>query len=515
MSTPAGSPSEVAAAGGGLTSTLQRGARISAVSLIATQTISFVGTLAVARLLTPADVGTFAAATVLVLFLLVFTESGLCSALIQREHGVDDVADVVFWVTLATGTVTALVALLAAPVLGAVFSSTTVAGVAAVMSGSLLLYSLYVVPDYLMQRRFDFRRRMIVDPGVALTNAVVATTCAARGLGVWSLVVGTYASLVFWVVASWSLARWRPRGPGGVRRQFRELFGFALPVLANGLGTRVRDLVETVIVGRALDTTSLGYFRYGNRLALLPGLAVVQVVSYVLFPAFARLAGDADRFRRAFLRALGALWFVAAPVAALIVALGEPLVVLLLGERWRGAGVAFVAMAGLGLGEALRAISQQALMGSGRSRPLFVITLVNVVTGIGLVLALLPFGLLGVGLAISAAQLLMGTTALVLSCRAIGVPLRSALGRLAAPTVGAVVALAAVWPVERLLVRADTHGTWAGLGWVTVEVVAFLAVYLLATGVIARAAVVDVVELLGATLRGAGRTQPSTTPGES
>ena len=54
-------------------------------------------------------------------------------------------------------------------------------------AGALVLHSLTNVPDALMQRRFDFRRRLIIDPAMTLAFAVVAVGAAAAGLGVWAL----------------------------------------------------------------------------------------------------------------------------------------------------------------------------------------------------------------------------------------------------------------------------------------------------------------------------------------
>jgi hypothetical protein len=45
-----------------------------------------------------------------------------------------------------------------------------------------------------------------------------------------------------------------------------------------------------------------------------------------------RLAGDPDRLRGAFVRALRVLWCLAMPVAGFFVAVGEPTVTVLLGE---------------------------------------------------------------------------------------------------------------------------------------------------------------------------------------
>ena len=167
-------------------------------------------------------------------------------------------------------------------------------------------------------------------------------------------------------------------------------------------------MFQQVIVGRALGTADLGQYRYAYRIASLPVLAVITICSHVLFPAFSRISDDSSRFRAAFLRALGWIWFAALPVGALSVVVGEPVVVLLLGEEWRAAGAATAAMAGLGLGVALLSATAEAIKGAGRSSLLNWLTAIGLGLGLPLVVLLLPFGLVGVGIAISAAYLVVG-----------------------------------------------------------------------------------------------------------
>jgi len=79
---------------------------------------------------------------------------------------------------------------------------------------------------------------------------------------------------------------------------------------------RARDLFETSIVGGALSATALGHYRYRRRLCSVPEMAIIEVGTYVLFPAFCRIAGDPQRFRAAFLRALRVLWCLAMPASS-------------------------------------------------------------------------------------------------------------------------------------------------------------------------------------------------------
>jgi len=484
MSTP--HPPDPAAAGtepsasppGSLAPTLRHGAAISAGTLVVVQLISLVSTLLLARLLSPAEVGVYAAGTVLTGFLVIASESGLRAALVQREGNVEDVADTVFWVTAGIGVLTSLAALAAAPLVAMVFRSEQAGQVAAVTSGMLLMYALTNVPDGLMQRRFNFKRRLIIDPSKAVAFAAVSIALAASGFGVWSLVIGNYVSLAVWLIGTWLLARWRPgRGRPSVRL-WRQLARFAFPLFVDLLVEQVRDTAEAVLVGRRLGEASLGHYRYGRRLGILPGLAVIEIGSYVLFPAFSRLAGEPERLKRAFLRALQ--WILAAtvPMVALVVALGEPAVVVLFGERWREAGVFLVSMAGYGLGVALQQSGSEVIKGAGRARLLNWTSATNLLLGIGLVVALIPFGLVGVGIAISATELALGTLMLYLARRVVGFTGGELLRRLVPPVVAALAALAVIAPLEHAVVQSDQAGFVAGFGLLGLQTIAFASIYL-------------------------------------
>lgn len=474
----AGGDAEGAGQAGPLSPILRRGAVISAGTLVVVQVISLGATLALARLLSPADVGIYAAATVLNVFLVMFSESGLYVALIQRERDVEDAADTVFWATTANGVLMSLLALAAAPIVGLVFRSELVGQIAAITSGMLLMHALTNVPDALMQRRFNFKRRLIIDPSRAFAYAAVAVGMAAAGFGVWSLVIGNYVSLAVWLIGAWVLARWRPgRGRPSIWL-WRELARFAYPILVQNVIDQARQAVETTLVGRSLGATSLGYYRYGRRLALLPATAMVEIVSYLLLPAFSRLAGDPERLKGAFLRALRWVWFAAAPGTALVVGLGEPAVVVLLGERWRGAAVFLVAMAGHGLGTALHFLCSEVIKGSGRPSLLNWQSAINLPLGVGLIVALLPFGLVGVGLAISVTEITLAVLMLGLARTVVGCSMGELLRRLVPAVIGSLVALAVVAPLEHLVIHSDQRALGIGLALLGLETVGFVLVYL-------------------------------------
>jgi O-antigen/teichoic acid export membrane protein len=462
----------------GLAGVLKRGAAMSAVGLVISQAATVVQTLVLGRILGPHEVGVFAAGSVMIGFLSVAAGGALSQALIHRKTDVEDAANTVLVATFGTGLLGGLALLAASPLIGTLFDSSRVGLIAAATSGLMVLHVCASVPDALMKRAFQFKPQMIITPASSITFAAVSIVFAIRGYGAWAMVIGWYASTTTTVVLSWWMAKWRPFRGRFSFRIWREMAGFSLPLLLDNLADRSREMFEQMIVGRALGTGDLGQYRYAYRIASLPSLTVITICSHVLFPAFSRISDDSSRFRAAFLRALCWIWFAALPVGALLVITGQPVVVLLLGEEWRSAGAAAAAMAGIGLGVALLSVTSEAIKGAGRSSLLNWLTGLSVVLGLPLIVLLLPFGLVGVGIAISVSYLTVGLVSVELARGVVGVLRRETWACLGPATLAAVVAFAVLLPLERFFIRSDRYPALPGLALIVAECILFVLVYI-------------------------------------
>ena len=155
-----------------MSGSVDRVASASALAQLVGQLVSFVQTVVLARLLTPTDIGIFAAGTVLTALFTNFVEGGLQAGLVQRQGDLADADETVFWVTLMVGAAASLGCLAAAPVIGIIFNSRTAGLVAAATAGVLLIHSLTNVPESVLQREFSVKRRLIVGPAIAVSYAV-------------------------------------------------------------------------------------------------------------------------------------------------------------------------------------------------------------------------------------------------------------------------------------------------------------------------------------------------------
>ena len=276
---------------GSLSGVVGRVASASALAQLVGQSVSFVQTIGLARLLTSTDVGIFAAGTVLTALFMNLVEGGLRAGLVQRQRNLADADETVFWVTLMFGAAASLGCLAAAPVIGIIFHSHTVGLVAAATSGP---------PAHPLA---DER------PGVGSATRVQRQTAAVRGAGhcrqlrggggrpgrarVGRVVHGRRRVRLLHRRSDRPSGCSHPGGPAAAMPPSRcgaSWRGSAFRSSSRTLAIGCAPLSRHSVVGRVLSTGALGFFRYGERIPQIPQTGIIEVGATTLFPAFSRIA---------------------------------------------------------------------------------------------------------------------------------------------------------------------------------------------------------------------------------
>jgi O-antigen/teichoic acid export membrane protein len=269
----------------------------------------------------------------------------------------------------------------------------------------------------------------------------------------------------------------RPRRRLASRAIWREIAAFARPLLFSEILNRLASNVDVLALGRFGSAATLGQYRTGLRYAQQPSSAFVTGGSYVLLPTLSRVADQPRRLASAIGRAYGLAAATAAPVSAATVALGVPIAVLLLGERWRPAGHVIAALWGLLLGGAFASVSAEAMKAARRPDLLFRLHTLNLsVTVILVGVAVVPFGLLGVATAISLSAVAVGIYSVVLTTRVTEVANSEVRSELVRP-IAASIAMLGVMLLFAYQVDLLGHGEFWGIVLALVEVGIGVIVY--------------------------------------
>jgi O-antigen/teichoic acid export membrane protein len=478
-----------------LTGTVVRGVGLAGGGFLISQIINFAIYLVLARLATPNDFGQLAAGAVVVLAGLSLADSGLNAAVIQRRDRVQEAASTAVVAVVLSGILLTAAALAISPLIGHLFHSHEVTLVAAASSGWILVRAFAIIPDSMLQRRFSFLRRVVIDPlGVVVFGAVAITTTAA-GMGVWGLVLGNYAQFTTMSVASWVLGQWRPQLRLASVAMWRELVSFGRHVMASNMLGRIGGTLQTALIGRLFGTDTLGQFRYGGRVIGSPLGALMNAGSYVLYPALSRISDDARRFERGFSRSVRLTCAIAMPLSFVLLPLGVPIALVLLGPQWREAGELISAMFAYSGARALVSITRETFKASGRSERLTRIQLVSFVLTLGLIVAFSWIGPVGVGVGISLSSIGTAVYATRAVSPVIGVPVRRIAAEIWPPVVASTLMAAAVF-IAQLAVEPEAHGTAVGMILLAGDVLLAGVVYLGALTLIAPGTARELREIL-------------------
>lgn len=154
--------------------------------------------------------------------------------------------------------------------------------------------------------------------------------------------------------------------------------------------------LDNIIVGWRFGASELGYYSRGYQLMLLPLNLFNGPLSSAIEPSLGRLQNEPERWRQAFLDALGLVTFLGAGVAACLIAAADPLITIIYGPGWARAATIFQWLAVSLFAGVPMSASGWIYLSLGKTRRMFIWSLVFVpIVGLGFVLAI-PFGAVGI-----------------------------------------------------------------------------------------------------------------------
>lgn len=304
-------------------------------SQILAQIITWGSTLAVIRLLDPADYGLFAMTQVILAFLSFLNGYGFASALVQSETLDPFRVRQAFGLLLLLNALLAVIQFFGAPIAAAYYGQPVVADLLRVQALIFLVTPFIALPEVMMSRTLDFRKQALVNLVAALAGASTALGCALAGYGVWTLVYAPIA-LFFTRAIGLTLAARLLVWPSFDFRGCGQIIGFGSAVLASSFFWLVQSQSDIFIAGRRFDPHALGLYAEALFLTQIFVSRFMAPINEVAFPAYARIQNDGAAVRWNFLKAVRLLMLIAAPVYCGLAVTAAPLVETAFGAKWLG-----------------------------------------------------------------------------------------------------------------------------------------------------------------------------------
>lgn len=338
-------------------------------------------------------------------FANLFRDMGTATGLIQRDIVDDDVVGGVFRLNCLAGVVLSTSCVAIAQPLSHVFGQPRLEAVLLTISPTFILTAASVVPQALLERSSRFAELAVIELTSSVSSAAIAVTAALLGFGVISLAIQVVSAAALACAALWLISPWRNVSRGSIRRT-RPLARFSANLLAFNLLNYVHRNADAFLIGRFLGTTALGNYSMGYKTILVPLQALTFSVARVLLPTYSRVQTRREEIRSHYLRAVGSITFVAAPLLALAWAVREPMIEMLLGPKWALAAAVIAWLAPVGLCQSIVSTSGSILTALGRSDILRNLGALSLIVLVSPFIIGLPWGVLGVAAAYCVANVL-------------------------------------------------------------------------------------------------------------
>ena len=306
----------------------------SSVESFSVQGIQFLFGIILARLLSPKEFGLIGMVTVFIAVSESFINSGFSNALIRKKNCTQDDFSTVFFFNLAVGFLFFFLLLLIAPAISSFFNEPELKAVVRVLAIVLIIDSVTIIQRTILTKRIDFKLQTRISVIASVCAGIIAIILAYSGMGVWSLVVQTLVRQAINSLLLWLWNRWTPVRVFS-RNSFRELFGFGSKLLASGLIDTLYRNIYQLIIGKYFSATELGFYTRAHQFEALPSRNITNVMTRVSYPVLSQMQDDPDMLKAGYKKMIRSSMLVTFMVMLGLAAVAEPLIITLIGEKWR------------------------------------------------------------------------------------------------------------------------------------------------------------------------------------
>jgi O-antigen/teichoic acid export membrane protein len=361
------------------------------------QLFSFVVFVVLARLLSRTDIGAFAVMAATAEAFRIIATAGLVQTIARKREVTPAFLDTIYRSQQVLSFISAgLIMALAQPIADWM----GVPGIAlplAVMSLTLPLSSFGSTHLALRLREFGHRTTALRSVVGGVLGGACAVAAAFAGLGLWSLVIQRIVTELAGVVLSRRSYDWKPgwNFDWGILRGNLMLNASLIYVQLVFLAT-VR--VQEVAIGAGIGLAAVGVYRTAWRTVELIGRGAIQPFTQVAVQTLARVKNEPAELRRAYQWMIAQAAALSFPALVGFGALAPVAVPTVFGDKWHEAGELAQVFAFMAVPFTLNFFASPSLSVLGGSRSLISLSTTQLVLGVILTLASLPYGLFAVAI---------------------------------------------------------------------------------------------------------------------
>ncbi len=293
--------------------------------------IGLLTTVILARLLFPEDFGVVATAGIVSAFFSMMIDLGTDSYLIRHEAPDRDDYDTAWTLRLVVLSMSSACIFVAAQPGANFFDDQRLVDLIRLFAVVGFLSGFSNIGMTIFRRNLQFREIAIIGITQRLSATATTLVLAFWLRNYWAIVLGESVFALVGLVLSYTRHPYRPRINFS---RVHQQWDFSKWILVRNLSMVLRSQSDGLIIAKFFGVELMGVFAMGSKLAALPTQQLIKPVMVPIFSGLAKKQDDREVFAASALKVIGAMAFITFPAATLFAVLDEPLVNLILGERW-------------------------------------------------------------------------------------------------------------------------------------------------------------------------------------
>ncbi|WP_394121461.1 lipopolysaccharide biosynthesis protein [Planococcus donghaensis] len=364
--------------------------------LVGNQGIQFLIQIILARMLLPEHFGLIGMILVFIALSNSLVDSGFTQALIRERNASQVDYSTVFYFNLLISMMIYGILYVTAPVISSFFGEPQLVSLVRVLSIGIVINSFAIIPKAMFAKEVNFKAQAAINLSASIISGVIAIGLAMAGYGVWSLVLrqlslNAIQSLLFALTK-----KWIPSLVFSIA-SFKRLFGFGWKLLVSGLIDTFYTNVYFLIIGRQYSAVQLGFYTNASRFSEIVSQNLAATILRVTYPVLSSIQDEHERLKQSYKNITKLAAFLIFPIMVGMAAVGEPLVLLVFGEKWLPMVPYFQLLSIAGMLYPILALDLSILQVKGRSDLYLQLEIINKISlTILLVLAIwLELGVIG------------------------------------------------------------------------------------------------------------------------
>lgn len=328
--------------------------------------IYFIVGIVLARLLSPREFGLIGMITVFIAISESFINSGFSNALIRKQNCTNTDYSTVFHFNLAVGFLFFWLLYFSAPAIAGFFNEPELIDIVRVMALVLVVDSISIIQRTILTKKINFKLQARISIISSIVSGVIAIIMAFQEFGVWSLVFQRLIRQALNSLFLWLWNKWHPKLIFSLA-SFKELFGFGSKLLISGLIDTIYRNIYYLIIGKFFSAQTLGYYTKADEFNRVPSQGLNTVVGRVSYPVLSSIQDDKFRLKINYQRLIRSTMFITFTLMLGLASIAEPMIITLIGEKWRQSIIYLQLLCFVGMIYPLHALNLNMLQVSGRS----------------------------------------------------------------------------------------------------------------------------------------------------